>query len=342
MLKAIVLSFIGLLLIIFALGPSQTKKISPFIQYSTLIESGEANILDEDFGAALKNYDQAIKLIDRPLANDCFTALQLAAFLGDKNKFRSFLRKGFSVGLNAVDLKRDSLLNSYIKQNHLDKTLSLKSDKYGKIHSKSINRFLRDTLLKMSEYDDKWKVYYLDSLSAVDPKNEKFYGDKYDSIVSNLVEDKLMPIISKYGYPGERLIGMERVGGYERQPSDYAFTDNHALFILFHYYTRPKDCKYNDLFHAEMEKGNLNTGHYAEIMDFQAALGEGKFCEVPYYNERQETDDTTQFVDINRRRSKIGLGRFELKTQKYKRGQKICREIKNGNYRHIKLFYWCG
>lgn len=342
MFKTITLSFIGLLLIIYALGSSQTKKISRFIQYSSMIQSGEANILDEEFGAALKNYDQAIELVARPLASDCFTALQLAAFLGEEGTFRRFLGKAFSVGLNLGDLKRDSLLHSYIKQNDLGRTLSRKFEKHRKVYAQNIDRFLLDTLLQISEYDNKWKVYYLDSLSMADPKNRKLYDDKYDSIVTDLVEGKLMPLISQYGYPGERRIGIERVGGTERQPYDYGFTENHAIMILFHYYRKPKECKYNELFYAEMLKGNLDTRHYAAIMDFQAAFGENRFCEVPYYNEQQITQDTAQFETINNRRSNIGLGRFELVGEKYKRGQKICREIKNGNYRHIKLFYWCG
>ncbi|PKA98138.1 hypothetical protein B0O79_1820 [Flavobacteriaceae bacterium MAR_2009_75] len=341
MLKATILLFIGILLSCFIFKKHSPKKNSRFIEYTSLIQKGEINIIDEKFNDALIRYDEALQLIDRPLAADCFTALQLAAFLKESGKFIDYLENAFSTGLDPTDLKKDSLLNSFIRENKLNKIVSRKFEKFENIYSQNLDSFLMDTIEKMSNYDNKWKVHYIDSLSYVDTKNKEIYHQKYDSIISNLVENKLMPLISKYGYPGERKIGIQKLIS-RSEPFDYTFVNNSTLFILLHYYGFAKSCQYNELFFSEMQKGNLKPEHYASIIDFQAKFGESKFCRVEYYNQWHQTSDSTEFLNINERRAKIGLANFENIKRMFDRGKNICRETDKGNYKHIKLFYWCG
>jgi hypothetical protein len=62
-----------------------------------------------------------------------------------------------------------------------------------------------------------------------------------------------------------------------------------------------------------------------------------------FVDERYQTDDTTKFEAINKRRLEIGLLSFEEKNLKFKRGQKICKEKReNKNQKQVRLFYWCG
>ena len=92
--------------------------------------------------------------------------------------------------------------------------------------------------------------------------------------------------------------------------------------------------------YEEMKKGNLRPEHYATIIDYQVKYG-ADMCNVLPYNEWR-IGDSINIEEINSRRAEIGLGRFELIKKKYDRGMDICRETDQGNYEHIKLFYWCG
>ena len=335
-------------IIIIVISTSSFKQISSdkdsiYIRYSTIIQEGESYVLNNDLSKALKSYNKALHLIEKPIASDCFTALQIAAHQEKNNKFRKFLKKAFAVGLAPKDLGKDSLLTSFIKGNQLESIVQKTFDKYEKVYSQSVNQFLIDTISKISSYDNKWKVFYIDSLKAMskksNPEKAEFYDRKYDSIVTRLVEKKLFPLISQYGYPGERQIGPGRVASpYE--PYDYAFSNNATLFILLHYYDGSKGCKYNTLLREEMKKGNLRPEHYARIIDYQVKYGDNK-CTVLPYNEWGE-NNTLSVEKINSRRAEIGLGKFELIEKKKERGMDICRETDKGNYRHIKLFYWCG
>ncbi|HET8737170.1 MAG TPA: hypothetical protein VFM69_11275 [Pricia sp.] len=339
----IIFSF-GIVVVLSSLKPLLDNPSSPYIQYSSIIQEGESYILDNELSKALKSYDKALHLIEKPLASDCFTALQVAAYLKKFEKFSKFLEKGFATGLVPKDLRKDSLLSSFVKQNKLEDIVQGTYSEYEKMYSQNINEFLSDTISKISLYDNKWKVFYLDSLRSLNknknPNKAEFYDKKYDSIVTQLVEEKLIPLISRYGYPGERQIGIQRVW-LKSEPYDYSFVNNSTLFVLLHYYRKPKGCKYNTLLYEEMKKGNLRPEHYARIMDYQVKYGDNKCTVLPYY-EWGDISDTANIEKINSRRAKIGLGKFQLIKKKYERGMDICYETDKGNYKHIKLFYWCG
>src|SRR5690606_32431025 len=163
MIRIIFLLIITIVVLISSRKPIPNNGTSPYIKYSTIIQEAEGYILNNELGKALKSYNRAVLLIEKPLASDCFTALQVAAYLNENKKFDKFLKKGFAVGLVPKDLKRDSLLNSFVKQNQLDNVVQATYKEYGKIYSQNINQFLLDTMYKISMYDNKWKVFYLDS-----------------------------------------------------------------------------------------------------------------------------------------------------------------------------------
>lgn len=318
------------------------KKENPYIQYSSEIMEGEAHILNEKYMEALEHYQKAFQLIDKPLAADCFTALQLSAWVNNTKQFKILLLKAMQRGLEPAHLTTDTLLNTYIKHHKLEPFMAARFPKCNNLYRKGINRFLLDTVLKLSSLDNKWKIHYLDSLVETDTLNKDRYWKKYDSIVSYIVEKKLIPLIRQYGYPGERSIGFERVR-YKQVSYDYAFVNNWVKIILWHYYSYPRTCNYNPLFLEEVKKGNLIPKHYASFIDFQAKYGKERFCKVSHYNEHHTTEDVMLFESINAAREQLGLEPFEEKSLKSKRGQQICKEIREGKkYKHIKLFYWCG
>ena len=312
-----------------------------YIAYQSHISKAEKHILDSIYVDALKEYDTAFTLVDKPLAKHCFTAMQVSATVDSLDHFKKYSLKGMRRGLLPQYFKEDSLLNGYLKQKELYPFIDENFESSNKIYEESINTFLKDTILKLSRLDDKWKVHYRDSLAHVDPDNNLKYKTTYDSIVSSIVENQLIPVIEEYGYPGERQIGFENVGP-RNDPFRRAFAQNRAKLILLHYYSLPKACKYNDLFLSEVKKGNMNPNHYASIIDFQAKYGKDTYCQIQHYNEWHATKDSTQFTAINKRRKTLGLRPFQERLQKNKRGQKACKEIKEGNFEHIKLFYWCG
>jgi hypothetical protein len=331
-------------IIIFALFFStfsfNQKSSSVFIKYSSLVQKGESLVLEDNFKKALYYYNVAFQTCT-PLASDCFTAMQLAAVNNNSKLFKKFMIKGFQVGLKKVDLIKDSLLYSYFNKKKLNDFAEVKYRKNQFKYEKGLNPFLVDTLNKLSSIDNRYKTMYLDSLARVDTLNRNIYEKIYDSIVSNLVENSLMPLIEKYGFPGQRLTGVAKVGQIN-DPYNYSFSNNKALFILLHYYSNPKTCEYNSLFKNEVFKGNMRPEVFASIMDFQFKYGKDAYCKAKPYNQWHKSEDSAEFEIINERRRQIGLASFQYEEEKYKRGLNICYKYDNRVYKHIRLFYWCG
>ncbi|WP_339666975.1 hypothetical protein [Maribacter arcticus] len=313
---------------------------SVFIQYSSLVQKGESLLLEDNFKKALHYYDDALQTCT-PLASDCFTAMQLAAFNNNRKLFKIFMIKGFKAGLTKVDLTKDSLLLSYLNEKKLNDFAEVKYRKNRFKYEKGLNQFIVDTLNKLSIIDNRYKTMYLDSLARGDTLNRNIYEKKYDSIVSNLVEKSLMPLIEKFGFPGQRLTGVSKVGQLN-DPYNYSFSNNKALFILLHYYSNPKTCEYNSIFKNEVFKGNMRPEVFASIMDFQFKYGKNAYCKAKPYNQWHKSEDSAEFEIINERRRQIGLGSFQDEEEKYKRGMNICYKYDNKDYKHIRLFYWCG
>ncbi len=315
------------------------KKVD-YVNYSLTIKEAERNIINENYQNALQNYINAFQYTDKPLANHCYTAMQVSAILNDSKHFKFFASKALSRGLLPSYFKTDSLINDFMIRKKITSFINSKFKTEHLHYQKSIDSFLLDTIKELSNLDNKLKIYYLDSLANKDPSNKKKYYEIYDSIIGSIVEKHLFPIIKKYGYPGERKIGFEEVG-FENS-YNFAFTNNRAKLILLHYFSFPRHCDYNNLLLEEVYNGNLLPEHYASFIDFQAKFGNDEYCNVDYYNEWHSTDDKTLFNSINKRRINIGLEPFQELTKKFKRGQDICEEIKKGKFKNIKLFYWCG
>lgn len=338
----LILLLVGLLLSSYSLVPSKNKKESiDYIEYTRTINKAESFVLDSSYFAALTTYEKAFEMVDKPLAGHCFTAMQVSAYLNKKHHFKKFMNEALKSGLEPKDFSKDSLLHSYIREQKLNTFLSKSYRKNSKIYSSQINQKYRDTIDKLIEWDNKWKRIYLDTLSRVDPTNAETYNAKYDSIITLIVENHLIPLIQEHGYPGERIIGSARNG----LGSKFNYSQSMGRILLWHYHTVKtlKPCEYNDFFFNEVKKGNMDPREYATILDFQVNKGLDSLCgNVKTYNEHYIVNDTTYFKEFNVRREKIGLEPMDEVIQKYKRGQKVCKQIKEGKYKHIKLFYWCG
>lgn len=346
--KTYIYSIMGVVVMLvlsgYSLHPDKTKKKPiDYIAYMRTINKAESYILKEQYDSALVTYKLAFKNVDKPLAGHSFTAMQTSAYLDKEKDFKNLTNQTFKCGLEIEDITSDSLLNNYIRTHKLNDFLHSSYKKNNPVYKNRINISLEDTIIKLAQWDSKWKRYYNDSLSKVHPEKEDLYTYKYDTIVSEIVEDYLIPIIETYGYPGERIIGHGRTGITGRSSYRSVMVRN----LLMHYYSIPKTqkpCKFNSLFLKEVYKGNMSPRDYARIIDFQIRKRADTICSnLKLFNEHHIVTDTTKYKEYNIRRETLGLEPMEEKIAKYKRGQGICRKIrKEKKYNHIKLFYWCG
>lgn len=179
------------------------------------------------------------------------------------------------------------------------------------VYLNSINWELREDINRLFEKDRNWRDRH-----ETQPWNfiwRPFVKMKWNSVLKDIVEEELIPLILSYGYPGERLIGVDEKYMNAKFRNDH-YNSFMVRLILIHYFSKAR--KFDDsIFIREIEKGNLHPKHYAEFYDFIAAYSKNKspsknhfFCQW-HYGEKSLKKTSVEKVD--KRRENIGLGSYE-------------------------------
>ncbi len=164
---------------------------------------------------------------------------------------------------------------------------------------------------------------------------------KWKKTTKNIVENELILFIRKYGFPNEKLIGIDEASFHHKQKHDH-LKSNYAFMIFIHYFSIPRTSDFNELLFSEIKSGNIHPRQYASLIDFQTSYGKGKYYKGLHYNEWHHSKNENKIEQINKNRIKIGLELFEIQSEKLERGLKACKEKKKGNHKHIRFWMFCG
>lgn len=288
------------------------------------------------------------KQYDFVYAKHCYTALQLAVKEDKEDLSYFFIEKGIKQGLTSRFIENAPIVKDITSSNRWNKFKLEKYDSLRKIYLNNINLKLRDEIERLSSIDQ----HYTNNVNNSKFVNYLIKSRIWKKEVKKLVEKKLKIIIQKYGFPGEKLIGIDEVNiSYlnfsDKNEKELITKGKRSLFcvsaqyMLIHYFSRPYP-NFNNLLKKELKNGNLEPYQYAIISDFQAKYGK-KYKNEGYYNQWHRDVDKDKRSEINKRRLSIGLETFEDLRIKESRNYKISKEIEKGNYEHIKIYtIWGG
>lgn len=281
-----------------------------YFDYHKKITEAESAILDSNYTKASIIYYDLFKNYDFIFLANCVTACQTAIVTKNDTLAFHFLERAVKQGLKLNSIKTNRSLKHL-----LDKVqwsiFEAKYDSLRTIYLSSINWGLREEINKLFEQDRKWRDRH-----ETRPWNfiwKPIIKIKWNYVLKGIVEEELVPLIHSYGYPGERLIGVDEKYMNTKFRDDH-FNSFMVRLILIHYFSKPR--KFNDsVFISEIEKGNLHPKHYAELYDFIAAYSKNKsplknqfFCQW-HYGEISLKKTTVE--KVNKRRKNIGLGSYE-------------------------------
>ena len=285
------------------------------------------NRIDEDILA--KNYLMATLRLDSIentykfiYARHCIKALQICCANNDSFNSKKWLLRSFKQGVPLWIIRTNELtrksLNYYTTQYSIQKF-----DSFDRIYKNSINhkivRRIDSLLLSDQEYTAKVNdgfflfrhtLYGLQWL-----KNNKRQFKEIDDI------------IDKYGFPGERLIGLP--SGYNDSASLVKNTifygpdisDTRTYIMLIHYFSNPRK-DINDKLLKNVINGYLPSQQFGAFNDFMACWGKKKYGNYEYYNIWHHDPNIKNNDSINFRRNSIGLNTFD----KQQRNMLIARE----------------
>lgn len=268
------------------------------LEYYNKINEAKVAVLENDIESAMVLYEEVFKNTNYPFARDCYHAVELAIMANDTIKLSYFLRKAITVGIKIEDIEEAGKVNSYLDRPFYH-AIKVEEDSLMQIYTSRINWDIREEVNQLFLEDQKIREEYY---SANFLKRKKI-GKKWEELNARQV-DRLIEITKEYGFPGEKLIGLDRT---EMHPK--IRTKNYSagmpIVIFIHHFSQPNP-SYDELLLAEVEKGNLYNEHFATICDFEAEFGSGKYKTFGYYGLRQQPKVMNDNI-LNLKREKIGL-----------------------------------
>jgi len=309
-----------------------------YIKYHQEARLIESHILDSSYSEAIQEYKKLFSKYNFVFAEDCYRATQTATISNDSINSFLFLERSVKQGVTKERILSDSILIELKKFKYWSK-FENKYDSLRNDYISGINWELRKKINNLHDLDQKYRDKH-----ELHPWNfiwRPLIWLKWKKITEKIVENELIPLIKKYGFPNEKLIGLDEAKYHHKQKYDY-LSSNYAFIILIHYFSIPRTANFNKLFYDAIKTGNISPKQYASLIDFQAEYGKDKYYHGLHYNEWHKSNDETEYNQINKNRIKIGLEPLEIQSLKYKRGLDACKQRKNGNYKQIRFWIFCG
>lgn len=309
-----------------------------YVKYHQEARFIESKILDSSYTEAIEQYKHMLSTYDFVFAEDCFRAAQTAAFVNDTANAFSFLERAALQGVTQQRIVSDSLLSGLRKSEYwstFEQVYSTNRNNY----LSGINWELRQKINELYELDQKYRDKH--ELHLWNFLWRPFIWMKWKKITAEIVENELIPLIQTYGFPGERLIGVDDARFHHKHKWDQ-IKSNFAFMILIHYFSVPRCADFNELLLSQIKTGNIHPRQYASLIDFQATNGKNKFYKGLHYNEWGGSKDASEFEQINQNRFNIGLESIETRSKIFQRAFNVGKQINKGSYRHIKFWVFNG
>lgn len=308
-----------------------------YIPYFKANVKAQKAILDSNYTKAVQIYDTVFHQYEFVFAENCYTAAQTAIVAKDFNNAFYFIKRGFRQGITLEMVSNDSLLVQLKRKQQWESTKN-KYDSLHQIYLNNINWKLRHCIDSLDNLDQKWRNKH-----ETHPWNflwRPFIWHKWKKVTKHIVEDTLVELIKKYGYPGGRLIGFS----VDTLPDGKLFQGLSAsacLTIFKHYYSVPRNLYINSLIEKQVVNGFLTPDDYATIIDFETKWGKQKYYQgLPtfQYFSHFPIDYSKDMEIIEKNRKAIGLGTIGLNNRLFKRSFKIGKLKRLKQYGHIYLF----
>jgi hypothetical protein len=281
-----------------------------YFEYQRVFNRIDGDILNEKYDNAIQRLDSIYDRYEFIYAKHCIKALQICCKADDSIRADKFLEKCFRQGVPLWLIRVNDLTSKTLKYSTTRHTFRA-YDSLRAVYTSSINQELARQIDSLIEIDQGLtnKVN-----NAFFPFRVTYHYIKWRR--NNTKEFKLIhEIIKKYGFPGERLIGLSSY--YEdssKAAANMIFYGPHPVetrtfTMLLHCYSSPRE-NMNELLLNSARNGYMLPFHYASINDFISEYGEIKTDSL-YYNAWHNAPKTTPIDQINKRRNLIGLNLFE-------------------------------
>ncbi len=269
-----------------------------YSDYYRGINKGKLLAAKNDIEGSLNSYYLTFEQFDFVFARDCYNAIELSCYAKDSIKIDYFIRRGIKQGLNLDQITKINAFSAFLNSDFLK---SIEKDKIQleNSYAQKINWSLRDTINHFFTQDQAIRERYYKAFLF---KRIRI-GREWEELIKTQVE-KLIEITKVYGFPGEKLIGID-IKEMHPKIGNSNLSAGMPIVIFIHHYSQPN--KSNDsLLFQQISTGYLYNEHFATICDFEAKFGKNKYDNYGYFAFKH-SPKTIDENEINRRRNEISL-----------------------------------
>lgn len=279
---------------------AEIEETMDYLQYHQQIIEAEKLISEENFNAALSQYERVFDTHDFVFLRDYQVAAQLALFLNDKKKAFHFIKEGILAGWELKAIKKNKYLFQLNKESEW-KSIVTGYDSLRIAYNKSLNQPIRNKAKEMFTKDQR-KAF--GALFRIGDKAQQKYAERKFAPHSEKQLFELIAILESAGYPGEKLIGNRYwistiLSHHNSISTEYAKKDTLYAFL------KPR------LLEA-LKNGQMSPFEYATIDDWQRKVAYDRT--VPGYGFLNAPTQTTLSV-TNEFRQIIGLRPIEVRNK---------------------------
>jgi len=288
-----------------------------YITFHSEIIDAESEIIKENYASASEKYYAAFKGMDFVFLANCVTACSASIRSNNDSLTLFFVHKAIEHGLTMEKIQNDSIL-AHLKTLKIWLEIEKNYNVWLLNYSNRINPDLRKKVNSLYAIDRYWR-----DRTETHPMNilwRSHLRKKWYNALKIIVEDSLMPLIYKYGYLGEKIIGVDKKSDHLKFIGEHNKSFMVRL-ILIHYYSSKRPLS-DSIFFREIQKGNLHPKQFAEFADFKACFSDEKSSSnVKIYaqwmwNQSNSSEETIK--EINKRRLAIGIGTYEQRMSEFK------------------------
>jgi hypothetical protein len=270
-----------------------------YFDYYKGINKAKLCLVSDSLQASETSYYNTFEKFEFVFARDCYNALEVSSKRKNFEKVDYFLRRCIKQGVEFETLKSDTILSEYKKTEYWPKIL-LAKDSLRILYERNVNWEIRSEIIEMFSQDqqirdladkNRFNIFKIGKL------NKEF--EKTDSILV----DRLIQITETYGFPGEKLIGIDNSSMHPKINSN-KLTAGMPIVIFIHHFSQPNP-SYSTILIDEVATGYLSNEHYSSISDFEYTYGKQQFGSPLCYSQRFNPDLTV--TEINKNRKELNL-----------------------------------
>lgn len=270
-----------------------------YIDYYKGISKAQQEAADSNYSNALEIYYNTFEQYTFRFARDCYNAVEISALTRDTTKMNYFIGCSLQQGIPISVFKNASFLDKYRETKHWEGVVK-SSDSLHHLYRSSIDLDIRDEITQMFAADQQVRMrYYKWYNIPIRP----FLSRKWENLNRTQVH-RIMEITKEFGFPGERLIGVDLPSMHPKIHS-LQLSAGMPIVIFIHHFSQPNP-SFDPLLFEQIETSYLWNQHFATICNFEAAYGKNKHDSFGAHSLRFHPKNPA-LLEIDNRRIKIGL-----------------------------------